>query len=233
MGFKMKKKDLRLERELHRREDNKIFILKAAEEVIAQKGCSVATMDDIAEEAQFSKATLYRYFKSKGELFFEIIVNSLEELIQELNKIQKKRTNSERKLEEVAQLVLNHFREKENIARIFFMDKFLMEKLRILVTEQESMASDLERLYMKKIKTQHKRILEGICEILNSGVEAGEFRKLDVEDAAMVLQCMLYGFYYGKYWRDKKYSLEKGKTLIHSHFLQGIKKDGKEKKGAS
>ncbi|MFB0565511.1 MAG: TetR/AcrR family transcriptional regulator [Candidatus Aminicenantaceae bacterium] len=224
----MEKRNLKLERELHRREDNKIFILKAAERVIAQKGYSTATMDDIAEEAQFSKATLYRYFKSKGELFIEIIVNSLEELNQKLRETKKKRGSSEKRLEEVAHLVLRHFEEKENIARIFFMDKFLMEKLQIFATEQETMTSELEKLYIKKIKDKHKEMLNGICEILNSGVESGEFRKLDAKDTAMVLESMLYGFYYGRYWGDRKYSLEKGETLIQRHFFHGIKKEEKE-----
>jgi len=71
----MKKRDLRIERKRHRREENKIFILKAAEFIFAKKGYSFATMDDIAEEAQFSKATIYQYFNSKGEIFFEIILN--------------------------------------------------------------------------------------------------------------------------------------------------------------
>jgi len=56
--MKMKKRDLRSERELHRREENKTYILNAAESVFAKKGFSFSTMDDIAEEAQFSKATI-------------------------------------------------------------------------------------------------------------------------------------------------------------------------------
>ena len=72
----MKKKDLRIERERHRKEENKRFILKVAEKVFVQKGFSLATMDEIAKEAQFSKATLYQYFKGKSEMFFEIIYKS-------------------------------------------------------------------------------------------------------------------------------------------------------------
>ena len=52
----------RKEREkLQRRED----ILNAAERVFFSKGHKNSTMDDVAEEAELSKGTLYLYFKSK------------------------------------------------------------------------------------------------------------------------------------------------------------------------
>ena len=52
----------RKERKQRRIEDNKRFILKAAEKVFARKGFSLTTVDEIADEAQFSKATIYKYF---------------------------------------------------------------------------------------------------------------------------------------------------------------------------
>ena len=68
----MRKRDLRIERKRHRREENRIFILKAAESIFAKKGYSFTTVDDIAEEAQFSKATIYQYFKSKVDIFLKL-----------------------------------------------------------------------------------------------------------------------------------------------------------------
>lgn len=63
----------RREREkLQRRED----IVDAAEKVIFSKGYEVATMDDVAKEAELSKGTLYLYFKSKEELYFAIVLRA-------------------------------------------------------------------------------------------------------------------------------------------------------------
>ncbi len=72
----MKNNDLRAERKLQRKRENKKFILEAAEKVFSQKGYSRATVDDISDEAQFSKATIYRYFDSKSDIFSEIIMAS-------------------------------------------------------------------------------------------------------------------------------------------------------------
>ena len=42
-------------------------ILAAAERLFAEKGTEKTTMDDIAREAEYSKATLYVYFQSRSE----------------------------------------------------------------------------------------------------------------------------------------------------------------------
>ncbi|MDD3224841.1 MAG: TetR/AcrR family transcriptional regulator [Clostridium sp.] len=49
-------------------------IINASEKVFAEKGFEHATMEDIAKEAEFTKKTLYSYFKSKDELYYEIML---------------------------------------------------------------------------------------------------------------------------------------------------------------
>ena len=56
-------------REKERRRNN---IVDAAEKVIFAKGLDQATMEEIAEEAELSKGTLYLYFKNKNELYMAI-----------------------------------------------------------------------------------------------------------------------------------------------------------------
>jgi AcrR family transcriptional regulator len=64
----MGKKD-RKEREKQRRRNQ---IIDAAERIIFSKGLEQATMDEIAEEAELGKGTLYLYFKNKMELYLAI-----------------------------------------------------------------------------------------------------------------------------------------------------------------
>ncbi|WP_020533965.1 TetR/AcrR family transcriptional regulator [Flexithrix dorotheae] len=47
-------------------------ILNAAEKVFFSKGYAIATMDDVAKEAELSKGTLYLYYKTKEELYLAI-----------------------------------------------------------------------------------------------------------------------------------------------------------------
>ena len=59
----------RKEREKERRRNE---IIDAAERIFFTKGKALATMDDVAEEAELSKGTLYLYFKSKEDLYLAI-----------------------------------------------------------------------------------------------------------------------------------------------------------------
>ena len=51
-----------------------------ADRLFAEKGIEKTTMDDIAKEAEYSKATLYVYFKSKDEIFHYITLKGMQML---------------------------------------------------------------------------------------------------------------------------------------------------------
>lgn len=53
-------------------------ILDAARAVFAQKGYNAATLDDVAERAEFGKGTLYNYFPNKEALFISVIEDTFE-----------------------------------------------------------------------------------------------------------------------------------------------------------
>jgi len=74
-GTNEKEKLSRREREkaAHRQE-----ILDAAIKVFAEKGFHEATLDEVAQEAEFSKGTLYLYFSNKEDLLSTIVSDSLE-----------------------------------------------------------------------------------------------------------------------------------------------------------
>lgn len=55
-------------------------IIDAAETVIFSKGIQNATMDEIAQEAELGKATLYVYYKSKDEILLAIRTRALNKL---------------------------------------------------------------------------------------------------------------------------------------------------------
>ncbi|PSQ81583.1 MAG: TetR/AcrR family transcriptional regulator [Bacteroidetes bacterium QS_1_63_11] len=73
----------RRERERHRRRQ---AMLQAAQSVFAEQGYTQATLDEIAERAEFGKGTLYNYFEDgKEELLFatfDEVYDDLHEMIR-------------------------------------------------------------------------------------------------------------------------------------------------------
>src|SRR5512145_2567508 len=70
------------------KEERKAAILAAAEKVFVSKGVGLATMDDIAHEAELSKGTLYLYFDSKDELYLEIAVRAVRDMVTEFEGVE-------------------------------------------------------------------------------------------------------------------------------------------------
>ena len=72
------KKISRKERETNLRQQN---IIKAAEKLFLANGYEDTTMNQIATESEFSKGTLYNYFKSKDDLYLAIGTKAYEIII--------------------------------------------------------------------------------------------------------------------------------------------------------
>lgn len=72
------------------KERRKDEILNCARELFITNGLSVTTMDNIAAEVKITRRTLYRYYKTKEELAFEIEIMLFEELYNFQNEIYKK-----------------------------------------------------------------------------------------------------------------------------------------------
>jgi len=217
-------RDLRIERKRHREEENKLFILEAAERVFTQKGYSMATMDNIAREAQFSKATLYRYFDSKRDILFEIILNSFEESVKALVKIHEKKIDASEKLKEITRSSIQHFRKKKNMSRIFLMEKQLLRNILQVFPESQKTLSLPERKFLDEIKTKKERMMKTLSDILEEGIQSGEFRKMDTHAGAHAFEALLHGYHFSKLWYEKESSLDAATNFIHEFFLHGVKK---------
>jgi len=59
------------------REQRRLYILDAAEELFFAKGFSSVTMDEIAKKVGLNKATIYLYFEDKDSLFFGIVLRRM------------------------------------------------------------------------------------------------------------------------------------------------------------
>lgn len=77
MGLKKKEALVRFNRE---------NILDAAKKLFQTKGIDLTTMDDIARQADYSKSTIYVYFKSKDEILNNIIYHYITLLKENLQR---------------------------------------------------------------------------------------------------------------------------------------------------
>jgi len=228
----MKRKELQEEREEWRRREYRRCILEAAEKVIVARGYSALTMDDVAREAQFSKATLYHYFRGKGELLLEILAHFFEVIDQEVQRINRLKLSAREKLRRGIEFYLRFSEEKENISRMLMMDRAVMEKMDI-IAHASPLISEADRRFITKVRAKRKDILDGVSETLEEGMSSGEFRRMDIPAALVCLESLLQGYSHVRFWPDSRYSSRQAAKMIQEFFLQGIEMKEPTAKGAS
>jgi AcrR family transcriptional regulator len=229
----MKRKILQEEREEWRRREFRRCILQAAERVIVRKGYGAMTMDDVAREAQLSKATLYHYFRGKGELLLEILGHFFEEIDQEVQKINRQRLSAAEKLKKGIFYYLRYTKEKENISRMLMLDRSFMQKMNIFASPEGKLTSEADRRFITKVRAKRKDILDGVSGTLKEGIASGEFRQIDIAGAVTFLESLLQGYSHVRFWPGRKYTTKEATNIIHRFFLQGIENKDGTAKGAS
>jgi len=150
-------------RQLEEREMRKQRILTGALEVFKSKGLEGATMDEIANQSGFGKATLYYYFKSKEDVFSAILEDgwisiweSLEPIIADQKSPRQAFVNLLIKIAEIAQ-------ERPGLF------EFLFNAPKAIKLEKQPWKEYQHRLY---------GVIQGLLE---DGVKAGEFPKINPE----------------------------------------------------
>jgi AcrR family transcriptional regulator len=192
----MAKPNLRLARAEQRRVTNRETILHAAEAVILRRGVGAVSMDDIAAEAQFSKATLYRYFRSKAELVFEIVLHFLEDLDTRAKEVRARHVSAEDRLRAAFADFLRFEVEKENLTRIFLMERNFVQIIQALVGDT-------------------------IAEV-EAGIASGEFRPADPAKVARLISALVQGYFVELFWLDEKPDIEAEARVLCDFILRGI-----------
>lgn len=119
----------RKEREKQRRREE---ILDAAEKVFFSKGIDNSTMDDVAEQAELSKGTLYLYFKSKEDIHWGITHRGIKDLLIKMEKIVDEEKDAIDNLLIIADAFINFTQEKKELAdSILFFEGCNIEKMNI------------------------------------------------------------------------------------------------------
>ncbi|MCS7258952.1 MAG: TetR/AcrR family transcriptional regulator [candidate division WOR-3 bacterium] len=143
-------------------------ILKAAEEVFAQKGFFKATIEEIAEQAQIAKGTVYLYFPDKPSIFINLLAKKLNETKMRLLEIKAETLSSEEKLRKIF----------DYLSKTLFKPKYAQ----LFQTHSEkviTLTNNIMSEFKEKVTPQLKEIIKIIAEIINQGIKDREFKKFD------------------------------------------------------
>jgi len=183
-------------------------ILSAAEKVFAAKGFFPTTMSDIARRAEFGTGTLYKYFKSKEELYFTLI----DEKVEEINRLVKtelsQRNSAVEKIKKVLRLQFEFIERNRDFFRIY-----VSERSRFEWTVKDDLGKGLHEKMVSYIDI--------LSEVMREGIKKGEFRSMDPKDLAHALVGIVNSFVFEWLISREPYPLVSKLDTVLEIFLGG------------
>lgn len=180
-------------------------VLEQAGQIFIEQGYRGTAMRQIAEAVGVTKAALYYHFKDKEQLFIAVLERTLDVIEEVIRKAREEQTSAREQLRQAASGILSlppGHRTSIRLAR---------QELTHLSPESRQL---LERAYRKKL-------IEPLREILQSGVERGELRMLDLDLALWAFMGMLYPYFYSSAGEGKQISNIELEELLKI-YLEGV-----------
>src|SRR5690348_11817451 len=97
-------------------------ILDAARRVFSRKGYAQTAVEDVADEAEIAKGTLYLYFKSKEELYMAVLAGDLRQMSAEARDEMERAEGFREKLRAFFQVRLEFCKAHEDFFRIYLAE---------------------------------------------------------------------------------------------------------------
>jgi TetR/AcrR family transcriptional regulator len=97
-------------------------MLEAALLLFSEKGYHRASMQEIAERAEFAVGTLYKFFKNKADLYTSVVLEHIDEFEEEFDLAVNAHTDEVEKLKSYVRLKCEKYREKLSFVRLLIAE---------------------------------------------------------------------------------------------------------------
>jgi deazaflavin-dependent oxidoreductase (nitroreductase family) len=159
-------------------EERKAQILDAAKVTFAERGFSKTRMSDIAEESGLSKGALYLYFESKDAIILNLLERVFEPEIRDLRSLLVNDRSAEERL------LIYANRAAEDIQKMLGWMALVYEFI-VLAFRRDPIK--------KFISSFYKRNMDLVEELIQQGIDSGEFQASSAKEAAIAVGGIIEG----------------------------------------
>ena len=145
-------------------------ILNVAGRLFAKKGYLGTSIEDIAKAVKVNKAIIYYYFENKSYLLYEVISDTLDELIAPAMQISKSNKRAEEKLRD---LIKSHVQWQ--------LTHYWLSGIGYV--EIKNLSPRLRKTYITK-RDQYENIFR---EVVKTGITQKEFRSCDPKLTTLII----------------------------------------------
>jgi AcrR family transcriptional regulator len=183
-------------------------ILKAAKELFTKRGFSNVAMRDICRAANVTPPTIYYYFKNKEALFDAVVRETItmSEFIRRLEEESGKAQGYEGKIRAFTSVYLTYFPKNMINVGLYIRN-----------------STQLDSVGKNTLSNELARIQSVLREIVQKGIDAGEFRDTDPKMAAECLLGMMHRFIFEQIHFQRSYDSSETASYLADFFLRGMK----------
>ena len=183
-------------------------IMDAAKMVFASKGFGGATMENIAEKAEFSPATLYLYFKNKDELFASLNLRMLRDLISKMDDVRDQKNLSPEK---------SIMALEKALYEVYLSDP--LNVVNVLRFQSKGRLRNLSPELSSEIRDCTKQYIKAIADLFEEGVREGVFLDCHPVAFAEIIWSVFTGLVL---YEDTKKGLNEGKDQLEPTLIMAL-----------
>jgi len=126
-----------------------IEIIKAASELIGEKGIQNLTTKRLAAKMNFSEPALYRHFKGKTEILLSLLSYYIDEMKEGLTEVLNGEESGAEMIDKVISFQFNHFSKNPAIVMVIFSEtsfqyeQKLSEKVLTILHQKKELLSEI------------------------------------------------------------------------------------------
>jgi len=200
------------EKERHRRE-----ILEAAERVFTRKGYHLATVEEVAREAEFAVGSIYMFFRGKEELYSCVILEIARDFMASFESEVLTRNDPMEAIAALIELRLKNFENHRGFFRAF-------------LEVSPGARFDPARALPAELTEFHQQYIRAVSGVFERGVRKGQFDKVDPLYLTLTLEGILNAFVAYWSWHEPQEPLAVRVKKLSNLFLDRIRPASRRRK---
>ncbi len=155
-------------------------ILDGAEALFVEKGYMATSIQDIAEQADFSRTSVYQYFKNKEEIYACILERYTDFLIDRVTAATGDKATVKEKIRAFVDEMRQMTKDKPNFFGLYFIQRHQLEP---------RLSVDMKTRLNKK----RKKLENVFRNFYHDGVKKSEVRNIRAKDASNLFFALIMG----------------------------------------
>lgn len=154
-------------------EEKRLAILKAAFDVVTERGYSDTKVDEVARRAGVAKGTVYLYFRDKPAIYIGLVDWLLEQGLAVTAEVTARSISPRRKLEELFSTWASGVMSNPGVMALLSM-------------ENVNQTNTVMKRFKRHVLPHIIEMQDAIADIVKQGIEQGEFRPVSPRTAAVM-----------------------------------------------